>query len=237
MSTIPLKNNCQRTAGLCAALLLSQACLAATVASDPASAAEDPHQLALIGVNIIDTRSGRVAHNMSLLIDHGRITHITRGKLPKLDGAAQSIDARGKFIVPGYLDMHSHALNAGDPDQLALMLANGITGYRQMSGSPMLLDSRRQGKVLSSAATPELLAMPGTVLAGPNVATPDLVIAEVRRQKDMGADFIKFIDLPPAAFFAGLNEATRWGFPPPAICPRMSMYGKPWPAIYIPLSI
>ena len=109
--------------------------------------------------------------------------------------------------------MHSHALNDNDPDELALMLANGITGFRQMSGSPALLDLRRSGKLPSSASAPEVLAMPGAILAGPNVATPELAVAEVRRQKSMGADFIKFIDLPPSAFFAGLNEATKLGLP------------------------
>jgi Amidohydrolase family len=194
-------------------VLLVRVCLATVLVQELTHAGEPPHELVLNGVNIVDTRSGTVAHDRVIVMDGGKITQVTRRGAAKVGGSAQSVDAHGKYVVPGFVDMHSHALNEGDPDQAALMLANGITGFRQMSGSPELLDLRRQGNLPFSASAPELLAMPGAILAGPNVATPELAIAEVRRQKSMGADFIKFIDLPPAAFFAGLNEATNLGIP------------------------
>jgi Amidohydrolase family len=178
-----------------------------------AHAIEPHHQLVLAGVNIVDTHTGKVTRDRVIVIDGGKIAQIALHGTAKAGDSEQSIDAHGKYVVPGYLDMHSHALNDDDPDQLTLMLANGITGFRQMSGSPMMLDSRRQGKWEPSASTPELLAMPGTIFAGPNVATPELAVAEVRRQKGMGADFIKFIDLPPNAFFAAMDEAKHLGLP------------------------
>jgi Amidohydrolase family len=187
--------------------------LAAILVQDVTQADELPHQLVLNSVNIVDTRSGKIARDMVIVITDGKITTIARRGSAKVSDSSQSIDAGGKYVVPGYLDMHSHALNDNDPDELTLMLANGITGFRQMSGSPALLDLRREGKLASSTSVPELLAMPGTILAGPNAATPELAIAEVRRQKSMGADFIKFIDVPPAAFFAALDEATKLGLP------------------------
>jgi hypothetical protein len=194
-------------------VLLIVASALAVVVFETAQASDSTAQLILDGVNIIDTHSGKLARNMVIVIDDGKITQITHRGGAKTREATQIIDEHGKYVVPGYLDMHSHALNEGDPDQLTLMLANGITGFRQMSGSPELLDLRRQGKWSSSTSAPELLAMPGTILAGPNAATPELAVAEVQRQKAMGADFIKFIDVPPGAFFAALNEATKLGLP------------------------
>jgi hypothetical protein len=108
--------------------------------------------------------------------------------------------------------MHAHPLNPGSPEGgLQLMLANGITGFRQMSGSPELLARRRAGNFMPPD-TPALLATPGNILIPPLVIpTPDAVVAEVDRQHDQGADFIKVVALPPPAFMAGLAEARRLG--------------------------
>jgi hypothetical protein len=77
----------------------------------------------------------------------------------------------GKFVVPGYNDMHSHALNLADPSgSSALMLAEGITGFRQMSGSPALLKKRREDALPIGPAAPALLEAPGTILTP---STPD----------------------------------------------------------------
>lgn len=168
--------------------------------------------LMLNGVTIVDTQSGKLTRNQAVAIDGGTIVEIARAGAIKPGAATKMIDARGKFLVPGYLDMHVHSLNAPDPTaSFELMLANGITGIRQMSGSPELLEKRRAGQLKLPSDGPELLAMPGTVLTGANAGTPDAAIAEVDRQKDMGADFIKVINVKPAPFFAALAEAKRVG--------------------------
>jgi imidazolonepropionase-like amidohydrolase len=110
--------------------------------------------------------------------------------------------------------MHAHPLDSSYPkDSLPLMLANGITGFRQMSGSPELLEQRRQGTLLPSTGVPALLAMPGTILTGANAGSPEAAVAEIQKQKAMGADFIKVIDVTPTVFFAALKEAKRDGLP------------------------
>lgn len=168
--------------------------------------------LVLNGVTIVDTQTGKLTRNQSVAIEDGKIVHIARAGAIKPGAGAKAIDARGKYLVPGYLDMHVHSLNAPDPTaSFELMLANGITGVRQMSGSPQLLAKRRAGQLKLPADGPELLAMPGTVLTGANAGTPEAAIAEVDRQKEMGADFIKVIDVKPEPFFAALAEAKRVG--------------------------
>jgi len=101
------------------------------------------------------------------------------------------------------------------------MLANGVTGYRQMSGSLEELQRREQR---TNLAQPSCLAMPGAVLTMANARTPDMAIAEVRAQKEAGADFIKSVFVPREVFFAALTEATRQGLPfvghlPPSVTP------------------
>lgn len=168
--------------------------------------------LVLNGVTIVDAQTGKLTRNQSVAIEGGKIVQIARAGTIKPGAGAKAIAARGKYLVPGYLDMHVHSLNAADPTaSFELMLANGITGVRQMSGSPLLLEKRRDGQLKLPADGPELLAMPGTVLTGANAGTPDAAIAEIDRQKAMGADFIKVINLRPDPFFAALAEAKRVG--------------------------
>ncbi|HEX4194808.1 MAG TPA: amidohydrolase family protein [Stellaceae bacterium] len=168
--------------------------------------------LVLNGVTVVDTQSGKLTRNQSVAIDNGKITQIARAGTIKAGAGTKAVDARGKYLVPVYLDMHVHSFNAPDPTaSLELMLANGITGVRQMSGSPELLAARRDDKLILPKDGPELLAMPGTVLTGANAGTPEAAVAEVDRQKQQGADFIKVIDVKPDPFFAALAESKKLG--------------------------
>jgi len=169
-------------------------------------------QLALSGVTIVDTHDGSLAHDMTILIDAGKIAQIAPSASIAASGSERSIDARGAHVVPGFLDLHAHPLNSSDPHgSLTLMLANGITGFRQMSGTPETLAARRAGTLMPAIPAPALLEMPGQILTHANAGTPDLAVAEVQRQHAQGADFIKVIDVGPAVFFAALAESTRLG--------------------------
>ena len=122
-------------------------------------------KLALDGATVIDPRDGRHLPNVSVVTDGGRIVAVVPVAASPRDTSVRHIDARGKFIIPGLLDMHAHPLNPDDPtDGLALMLANGITGFRQMSGSEDLLADRRAGKLDLPQDAPALLAMPGEII-------------------------------------------------------------------------
>ena len=168
--------------------------------------------LVLDGVTIVDTHTGKLTRNQSVAIEGGKIARIARAGAIKPGAQTKVIDARGRYLVPGYLDMHVHSFNAPDPTaSLELMLASGITGVRQMSGSPELLQKRRDGQLILPKDGADLLAMPGTVLTGANAGTPEAAVAEVDRQKQIGADFIKVIDVKPDPFFAALAEAKKLG--------------------------
>lgn len=102
------------------------------------------------------------------------------------------MDATGKYAVPGYLDMHMHMIGeAHTSEAMSLLLANGVTGFRQMSGSPELLKEWRSGAFTSSTDQPALLSMPSNVLTPMNAPTPKVAVDYVRQQQKEGADFIK----------------------------------------------
>jgi imidazolonepropionase-like amidohydrolase len=189
--------------------------IASTIAhTQPAAAPIETvtHGIVLDGATVVDTRSGKLIPNRALVLDGGKIVQITDAGTIKTAGSAKIVDAHGRFVVPGFLDMHAHPLTAPEPEgALHLMLANGVTGFRQMGGSPDLLERRHAGTLLPTKDAPELLAMPGAILTPENALTPAAAVAEIDRQKAEGADFIKVINVPPPTFFAAMSEAKQQG--------------------------
>ncbi len=183
--------------------------------TNPASKSAQPGiggEVVLRGVTVVDTRTGQLTPNVGVALSAGRITEIlSSGMSPKR--AAQEVDATGKFVVPGYLDMHTHLLQEehGMLECGMLMMAFGITGTRQMAGTTELLRARRDGKLGLDAYTPEILSIVGEILIPLNAPTPEAGVAEVKRLKAEGSDFIKTIFITPKTFFATLEEANKQG--------------------------
>ncbi|GAA3309448.1 amidohydrolase family protein [Streptomyces cinereospinus] len=129
-----------------------------------------------------------------------------------VDGA-HVVEGRGRFLVPAFMDMHTHAPEI--PDDIdgtyALMLAKGIAGFRQMSGSRALLAARREGTLPAPTGAPALLATAGELLTPLNASTVEAVVAAVREQHADGADFVKAGVTTRETFMAALEEANRIG--------------------------
>src|SRR3982750_4027923 len=72
----------------------------------------------------IDPGSGKIIPNAALIIEGDRIKSIVQHspEVPKKGDSV--IDARGKFILPGYIDTHVHFFQSGDiftrPDAIDL---------------------------------------------------------------------------------------------------------------------
>ncbi len=76
-------------------------------------------------------KGGRVI-DPSLRVDAIRDVAIEGGRIAAVEAnlaadAAETLDARGKIVVPGLLDIHTHA--ARTKDGPALCLADGVTGF------------------------------------------------------------------------------------------------------------
>ena len=169
---------------------------------------------------VVNTGDGSMRTDVSIVVDAGKIRTITAGPVAAT-GTAKVIDASGKYVVPGFLDMHTHLYTSPDNEQLAvehLLLANGITGIREMRGSPALLKSAQQLNANSAAGlvdAPEVLLMPGEIIgqnAAPAAATSasDAVLT-VQQQKAYGVGFIKTVNANRNATLAFLAEARNQG--------------------------
>ena len=168
---------------------------------------------------IVNTRDGSLITGMTVVIAGGKIQSITAGPV-QATGTAQTVDATGQFIVPGFLDMHTHLQDFPVNEQPfveQLFIANGITGIREMRGSPALVQGAQQinASFVAGAVTPEVLIISGSTIglnAPPAAAvSASDAVAEVQAQKAYGAGFIKTINGNHDATIAFLAEAKNQG--------------------------
>lgn len=176
---------------------------------------------------VIDPRDGSQRENMSVVVREGRIVAVSAtGSAAASSPGTWAIDGAGRFVVPGYNNMHTHVLQEQRSSLfMATMLAEGVTGMRQMAGSDDLLRNRAEGRLPLGVNAPALLAMPGDLLMPWNAGSVDEVRQEITRQKSAGADFVKLIQVDRDVFFEAVDWAHHEGLKiaghlPPAVSPR-----------------
>jgi imidazolonepropionase-like amidohydrolase len=191
------------------------------------SAAEPSSKLAITHVTLIDATGRPPQPDQTVLIDGGRIAAVGASAKIKVPKATRTIDGSGKFLVPGFWDMHVHlaGINA-DPSWskevlLPLLLANGITGVRDMGGDLDALLSWQRDIESGTLVGPHIVAA-GPFIAARGKKTPeqypvasaDEARAAVDDLKKRGANFIKIISMPSRdAFFALADESKKQNIP------------------------
>lgn len=118
-----MRRRCRRVRALCALLLVCA--LAACVTNPPAD-------LVLRDVTIYPGEGAPFSG--SVIVRGGAIAAVERGSNGQV-AAAQVIDGRGKFLIPGLWDMHVH-VRASENDGLDLgaFTSHGVTSLRDLGG-------------------------------------------------------------------------------------------------------
>lgn len=187
--------------------------------------------LALMHVTVIDGTGAPPQSDMTVLIVGYRIQEIAKSNSIDVPRFAKTIDATGSFLIPGLWDMHAHP---DDPELwpvnpppnekeklLTLLVANGVTGIRDMGGDLKLLQEWRSRVGRATMIGPHIYTC-GPLLDGPKPMWPGSVAistAEQGRQavrdlKQQRADFVKVYSLlPREAFFAIADEAKKLNIP------------------------
>lgn len=183
--------------------------------------------LAITHVAIIDATGAPPRPDMTVLIRGDRIAEIVSSRDADIPPSVRLVDGSGKYLVPGFWDMHVHLTGAGEPNGsheflLPLLLANGVTSVRDMGGYleslPKLREELSSGKLLG----PEIVAYSGPYVDGPkpayqpaySAANPEEARQAVARLVQQHVDFIKIqTRLPRDAYFAAADEAKRRRIP------------------------
>jgi hypothetical protein len=155
------------------------------------------------------------APDQTVLIDNEKIVALGPANSISIPADAKTIDANGKFLIPGLADMHVHLTGAGEPGGsreffLPLLIANGITTVRDMGGYlDSLIPLRKEieeGKRLGPR-----IVFAGPYLDGdPPAFQPSVIVnnradaeAAVLWLKQRGVDFFKVqSNLSRDAYFA-----------------------------------
>ena len=91
----------------CAAALLFAAFAPSAVAQNPSSPPAAPqYDLLITGGTVIDG-TGVPGYAADVAVRGDRIVAVSREPLPR-DGVARTIDATGKVVAPGFIDLHAH---------------------------------------------------------------------------------------------------------------------------------
>ncbi|WP_271783842.1 amidohydrolase family protein [Aquimarina algiphila] len=91
-------------------------------------------------INILDVKSGDIKYNRNILIENNTIISIDSLGYHQ-QKAELIIEGKGRYIIPGLWDMHTHSNQHSEWLHHPLYIANGVTGIRDMSGQLSEKDS------------------------------------------------------------------------------------------------
>ena len=193
------------------------AAAAAIVASSPIPARGQP-SIAITRVSVIDGDAPRPRTDQTVVIDGNRIVRVGASGSVAVPPGARIVDGRGKFLLPGFWDMHVHTAISGGRDLLSLYVANGVTGVRDMAGDWDTLKSWRSEIGRGQLVGPRIIAS-GPYLEGGDVPIPHLLArnaveasAGVDSLIALGVDFIKVhSQLNAESYFAIARRARERG--------------------------
>jgi imidazolonepropionase-like amidohydrolase len=197
--------------------------LAAALGIPRAAPAQD---IAITHVNVVDVRSGALQRDRLVVLHGDRIAAVEPGAA-RVPAGARIVDGRGRFLIPGLWDMHVHVANQrrglqeSAPDgsrryAFDLLLANGVTGVREMADDLALAVAWRDSIAAGTLEGPRMLVTgermgDHAVVQGAPFPVEDA--ADVRRSvqllHDGHANHVKVGDLLPPELLADVGAAAR----------------------------
>lgn len=208
--------------------LIQYAAIAMFAVTLPAFAATSMGDVIIRHVNVVDVEHGATIPDQAVVVRGEDIVAVGPDSgIAKTWQAGQTVDGKGRYIMPGLWDMHVHFGGGKDliPENqavLPLYLANGITTVRDCAGdiADAVLSWRadiRDGKLLG----PQLFSS-GPKLEGINpiwtgtleVGTREQVDAALAHLKSQHVDFVKLTDstFKPELFLYAISQAKAMGF-------------------------
>jgi len=185
-------------------------------------------QLIIRGATLINSTGAPPIGPVDIVIEDDRIARIQvvgypgveidSSRRPPLETGGKEVDAHGKYVLPGFVDMHGHIggrWQGADAEYVfKLWLGHGITSIRDPScgnGLDWVLEHKKlsnEGKITA----PRIFAY--TVFGQGSydpISTPEQARSWVQENAKQGADGIKFFGLSPKLFSAALDENKKLG--------------------------
>jgi imidazolonepropionase-like amidohydrolase len=147
---------------------------------------------AIVNTNIVDVLAGRTVPAQTVVVRGDRIVAVASASTIDANEATV-IDGRGRYLMPGLVDMHAHLYTDNDAIMFA---AAGVTTVRNMAGTPAHLDWR--AAVVRGERFGPTIVTAGPILDGGDPTPHNVVVktsaeadAAVVGMKAAGYDFVK----------------------------------------------
>ena len=201
---------CLRRSGRTILLAIAVFAMAATTVR-----AQSP--IVIRNVTTVDVQTGSLRPAQTVIIEGTRTKTIGEAAQLATPKGARIVDGTGKFLIPGLWDMHVHATGPGvDRLFLPVLVANGVTGVREMFGTfRWYADARAMAK-RGEIVMPRLVGS-GHILDGKPQIWQSVEVADAAQARHAvdslargGAAFIKvYSRLTPDEFRAIADEAKK----------------------------
>jgi imidazolonepropionase-like amidohydrolase len=182
-----------------------------------------PRKTVFYDATVVDVQSGKLLKQHEVIVIGGKIQAVQPISKKRLHAGAEIINAKGKYIVPGFWDMHVHVLlDSNYKWQFPLLIANGIIGIREMAGKDMRLAHHLKKEMLNGTLPYFHFMASGHIIDGkkrfwpgqlsaPDTATAIRLVDSLIGEK---VDFIKtYSYLEPDVFEAIARRCTEKGIP------------------------
>jgi cytosine/adenosine deaminase-related metal-dependent hydrolase len=184
-------------------------------------------RLAIRGAIIVQGNGTPAEGPFDVVVEGNRIVEIValdpvalKAGSARRPAAEAEIDATGKYLLPGLINIHAHLQNerGGIPQpyeyQFKLWLANGITTIRDVSsaGDPKEALALKQQSAEGKIEAPRMYIYAGYT-RGPAIRTAEQARARVREVKALGVDGIKIGGMDRDLLAAMEDEAKKAGLP------------------------
>ena len=184
---------------------------------------DGPHQMLVIrGATLIDGTGGPPRGPVNITVRGNRIASIsgagTAGRpiseLRPIQGATKEIDARGMYVMPGFVDLHTHT--GGEPKApqaeyvYKLWMAHGVTTVRDAgSGASPFMLSEKARSAKNEIVAPRIFAYarPG----GAVLQSPEAARTWVQTIAKNGVDGLKLDSYQPEIMAALIDESKKQG--------------------------
>lgn len=206
-----------------AVTLAACAALASPGAAQPSRGALATESFVITNVGLIAMTADTLVRDATVIVRNGRIAAAGPAASVRVPAGVRVIDGRGKYLIPGLADMHTHLFADGPaPDSLApyelgVMLALGVTTARLMIGTNQHLVLRRDiaaGRLLGPqlwVASPHLTGREDPSTSFFRASTPAEARWAVQTAADSGYDFVKVTFIDPPIWDIVIDEARKRG--------------------------
>jgi len=185
--------------------------------------------LVIRGATLIDGTDGPPVEDAVVVVVDDRIVAVGRAGEVDIPAGMPVEDASGRFLLPGLIDVHAHALvptceatpNGSrvsgfdwdlSTELMGALLRFGITTARSPA-TPTELGIAMRDSLASGAVHGPRLLVSGEFINDPRMS-PETIREEIRDQASAGVDYIKLYSrLPPDVVRAGVEEAHAQDLP------------------------